>query len=60
VIGLAPNGISTDLDDDAIGSASAIDAGLGGSIWINGHGMVQPNAPFGGVKSSGLGVEFGE
>ncbi|MQY44006.1 aldehyde dehydrogenase family protein [Epibacterium sp. SM1969] len=30
-----------------------------GSVWINSHGMVQPNAPFGGVKSSGLGVEFG-
>lgn len=31
-----------------------------GSVWINKHGMIQPNAPFGGVKSSGLGVEFGE
>jgi acyl-CoA reductase-like NAD-dependent aldehyde dehydrogenase len=30
-----------------------------GSAWINAHGMVQPNVPFGGVKSSGLGVEFG-
>lgn len=31
-----------------------------GSVWINSHGMIQPNAPFGGVKKSGLGVEFGE
>lgn len=31
-----------------------------GSVWINKHGMIQPNAPFGGVKKSGLGVEFGE
>ena len=31
-----------------------------GSVWLNKHGMIQPNAPFGGVKSSGLGVEFGE
>ncbi|WP_134679176.1 aldehyde dehydrogenase family protein [Paracoccus ravus] len=31
-----------------------------GSVWINKHGMIQPNAPFGGVKSSGLGVEFTE
>jgi len=31
-----------------------------GSVWINKHGAVQPNSPFGGTKSSGLGVEFGE
>ncbi|NUH64028.1 aldehyde dehydrogenase family protein [Sulfitobacter sp. S0837] len=31
-----------------------------GSVWINSHGMIQPNAPFGGVKKSGFGVEFGE
>jgi acyl-CoA reductase-like NAD-dependent aldehyde dehydrogenase len=31
-----------------------------GSLWINRHGAIQPNAPFGGVKQSGLGVEFGE
>ncbi|HEY8905908.1 MAG TPA: aldehyde dehydrogenase family protein, partial [Rhodoferax sp.] len=31
-----------------------------GSVWINKHGAIQPNAPFGGVKSSGCGVEFGE
>ena len=31
-----------------------------GSVWINDHGAIQPNAPFGGVKQSGIGVEFGE
>jgi len=30
-----------------------------GSVWINGHGQVLPHVPFGGVKSSGIGVEFG-
>ncbi len=30
-----------------------------GTAWINKHGAIQPNAPFGGVKSSGIGVEFG-
>ena len=30
-----------------------------GSAWINKHGTIQPNAPFGGVKQSGMGVEFG-
>lgn len=27
-----------------------------GSVWINKHGAIQPNAPFGGVKQSGMGV----
>lgn len=31
-----------------------------GSAWINRHGAIQPNAPFGGIKSSGIGVEFAE
>lgn len=31
-----------------------------GSVWINDHGTVQPNAPFGGIKQSGFGVEFGQ
>ncbi len=31
-----------------------------GSLWLNKHGAIQPNAPFCGVKCSGVGVEFGE
>ena len=31
-----------------------------GSVWVNKHGAIQPNVPFGGVKASGIGVEFGE
>lgn len=31
-----------------------------GSVWINQHGMIKPGIPFGGVKASGIGVEFGE
>lgn len=31
-----------------------------GSAWVNEHGAVQPNAPFGGIKQSGFGVEFGQ
>lgn len=31
-----------------------------GSLWINSHGGIRPDAPFGGMKGSGLGVEFGE
>ena len=30
-----------------------------GTAWVNEHGAIQPNAPFGGVKQSGFGVEFG-
>ena len=30
-----------------------------GTAWVNEHGGIQPNAPFGGVKQSGFGVEFG-
>jgi acyl-CoA reductase-like NAD-dependent aldehyde dehydrogenase len=30
-----------------------------GSAWVNDHGAIQPDAPFGGVKQSGMGVEFG-
>ena len=30
-----------------------------GTAWVNGHAAIQPNAPFGGVKESGYGVEFG-
>lgn len=30
-----------------------------GTAWVNDHGSIQPDAPFGGVKESGYGVEFG-
>jgi acyl-CoA reductase-like NAD-dependent aldehyde dehydrogenase len=30
-----------------------------GTVWINQHGMVHPMVPFGGVKGSGWGFEFG-
>ncbi len=30
-----------------------------GTVWINAHGVPHPFAPFGGVKSSGYGLEFG-
>ncbi|MEV3961939.1 aldehyde dehydrogenase family protein [Nocardia sp. NPDC050193] len=30
-----------------------------GTVWINAHGMVHPLIPFGGVKNSGYGLEFG-
>ncbi|MNP00637.1 Phenylacetaldehyde dehydrogenase [compost metagenome] len=30
-----------------------------GTVWINKHGAVHPLVPFGGLKKSGMGVEFG-
>ncbi len=30
-----------------------------GTSWVNSHGDIQPDAPFGGIKQSGIGVEFG-
>jgi len=31
-----------------------------GTVWVNQHAGIAPNIPFGGVKCSGIGVEFGE
>ncbi|RQZ19716.1 aldehyde dehydrogenase family protein [Burkholderia sp. Bp9031] len=31
-----------------------------GTVWVNMHNYIDPAMPFGGVKSSGLGREFGE
>lgn len=30
-----------------------------GTAWVNKHGALRPDTPFGGVKASGFGVEFG-
>lgn len=37
--------------------ASRLDTGY---VWINEHCNLQPDAPFGGVKQSGIGVGFGQ
>jgi acyl-CoA reductase-like NAD-dependent aldehyde dehydrogenase len=29
-----------------------------GTAWVNQHGTLHPMAPFGGIKGSGIGVEF--
>jgi acyl-CoA reductase-like NAD-dependent aldehyde dehydrogenase len=42
--------------DEARRVAARIQAG---TVWINSHGGVHPMIPFGGVKSSGYGLEFG-
>ncbi len=46
---------SSDLDK-AAALAQRLECG---SAWVNDHGALQPDAPFGGIKQSGMGVEFG-
>ena len=56
-----PNGLGGSVWSKDIGEAKKIANQMEcGSVWINKHGMIQPNAPFGGVKRSGVGVEFAE
>ena len=54
--GLAASVWSSDLDA-ARNVAAQIEAG---TVYINKHGEVAPHIPFGGVKGSGIGVEFGQ
>ena len=55
------NGLGGSVWSADINKAAALAGKLEtGTVWVNEHGAVQPNAPFGGVKQSGLGVEFGE
>lgn len=53
--GLGASVWSTDLAQ-ARAVASRLQAG---TVWINQHGAIHPMVPFGGVKGSGWGVEFG-
>lgn len=53
--GLGASVWSADLEQ-AKAVASRIQAG---TVWINQHGAIHPMVPFGGVKGSGWGVEFG-
>lgn len=57
----SPNGLGGSVWSSDVEAAKKVAGRLTcGSVWINKHGAIQPNAPFGGVKSSGLGVEFAE
>lgn len=57
----SPNGLGGSVWSNDIAHAKQVARQMEcGSVWINKHGAIQPNAPFGGTKSSGIGVEFGE
>ena len=61
----AANGLEFGLDASVWGSdaeetarvASRLEAG---TVFVNKHAEIAPHVPFGGIKCSGLGVEFGE
>ena len=54
-VGLGASVWSAD-PDAAADVARRIEAG---TVWINKHGAVDPRIPFGGIKGSGYGLEFG-
>lgn len=54
-VGLGSSVWGTDLD-----ACRSVAARLeAGTTWINKHGAIDPRVPFGGVKKSGFGLEFG-
>ena len=56
----SPNGLGGSIWSNDIEKATELATQLEcGTAWVNEHGAIQPNAPFGGVKQSGIGVEFG-
>ena len=56
----SPNGLGGSVWSSDIAKASELAQRLEcGTAWVNEHGAIQPDAPFGGVKESGFGVEFG-
>jgi len=56
----SPFGLGGSVWSNDVEKAKRIAARLEcGTAWVNDHASIQPNAPFGGVKESGYGVEFG-
>ncbi len=59
------NGLEFGLDASVWGSDDAETARIAaqlesGTVFVNKHADIAPNVPFGGIKCSGLGVEFAE
>ena len=56
----SPNGLGGSIWSNDLKTAARLAGNLEcGTVWVNEHGAIQPDAPFGGVKQSGIGVEFG-
>jgi len=45
--------------DDLAEAAKVASRIESGTVWVNQHGAIHPMVPFGGIKESGYGVEFG-
>jgi acyl-CoA reductase-like NAD-dependent aldehyde dehydrogenase len=59
------NGTEFGLDASVWGNDQAavnmvVHALEAGTVWVNKHAEIAPHVPMGGIKSSGIGVEFGE
>ncbi len=53
-------GLGASVWGDDLTEAAKVAARIeSGTVWINQHGAIHPMVPFGGMKKSGYGVEFG-
>ena len=53
-------GLGASVWSSDVAAAAAVAGRLqAGTVWINAHGGLNPQVPFGGRKASGYGVEFG-
>ena len=53
-------GLGASVWSSNVGRAREVAAKIeAGTVWINKHGAIDPRIPFGGIKESGYGVEFG-
>jgi acyl-CoA reductase-like NAD-dependent aldehyde dehydrogenase len=56
----SPSGLGGSIwSGDADAAAALAERLECGTVWINDHAVLHPHTPFGGVKQSGFGVEFG-
>lgn len=54
------NGLGGSVWSSDIGAARALAERMeAGTVWVNDHATISPDAPFGGAKQSGVGTEFG-
>ncbi|SDH70231.1 aldehyde dehydrogenase family protein [Agrococcus jejuensis] len=53
-------GLGASVWSDDVEAAAAVARRIqAGTVWINQHGAINPMVPFGGIKASGYGQEFG-